>query len=294
MQTIEAKKRRINPSEFAYKPVPEPLGFDRIEGNAEIVMDGKPVITQRILTRNLGNLKDALGRISYKRTFRSRGLPSTSRVFGYLPRLTIRRDFCTASAMAVENPREHSVICNQARLIDPYYRKANPAGYKRHKAMVEEMVLPDWRLPGSVFTSGIANHNNPLRYHYDAGNFKGVWSAMLVAREGVDGGGLAIPELGLCFAVPDNSLLMFNGQELLHGVTPIEGTDSGGHRYSVVFYSFEQMWRCDPLSQELDRIRNQKTAREQARVTGESLVVIKKRWKVEDEATGFTSNKPHV
>ena len=289
MQTIEVKRR----SDFeptVYKPVGEPKGLDFIGGNAIVTMGGKPVIVQRLLTRSLGSFKDALSRVRYHEGSRSRGLPTRSRVFGYLPRLTIRRDYCTITALAMENPKEHAIICQQAALVDSHYRSVNPELHRRHSELVEK-VLPDWRLPGSVFTSGIANYNNPLRYHYDAGNFKGVWSAMLVSKDGVGGGALAVPELGLCFAVPDNSLLMFDGQALLHGVTPIQGMEEGGSRHSVVFYSMEQMWRCDRPALELDRIRNQKTVREQARASGESKSQIARRWKW-TEQEGMTSDRP--
>ena len=39
-------------------------------------------------------------------------------------------------------------------------------------------VRPEWRIPGTIFTSGIINKNNPLRYHRDAGNFPRLWSCM--------------------------------------------------------------------------------------------------------------------
>ena len=106
------------------------------------------------------------------------------------------------------------------------------------------------------------NKNNPLKYHLDSGNFKGVLSNMIVFKKGTSGGHLVIPQLDLALEVVDNSLTIFNGQEILHGVSPIEYDETDGYRYSVVYYSLEQMWKCDPIDDEIVRIRQMKTERE--------------------------------
>jgi hypothetical protein len=62
---------------------------------------------------------------------------------------------------------------------------------------------------------------------------------------------------------------MFDGQSVLHGVTPITKTNPDAVRYSIVYYSLQQIWNCLPLSEEVARIRNLKTKRERARAKGE-------------------------
>jgi hypothetical protein len=131
--------------------------------------------------------------------------------------------------------------------------------------------MKDWTIGGSPFTSGIVNKNNQLKYHFDAGNFKGVLSNMVVFKKDVDGGHLVIPELDIALEVADNTLTIFNGQEILHGVSTIEYKNEQAYRYSIVYYSLEQMWKCEPLGDEIKRIRKIKTEREKKRLDPEHL-----------------------
>ena len=137
--------------------------------------------------------------------------------------------------------------------------------------------MQDWTIGGSPFTSGIVNKNNQLKYHYDAGNFKGVLSNMVVFKKDVDGGHLVIPELDIVLEVEDNTLTIFNGQDILHGVSTIEYENEHAYRYSVVYYSLEQMWKCEPFGEEIKRIRKVKTEREKKRLDPEHLESLKKR-----------------
>lgn len=74
-----------------------------------------------------------------------------------------------------------------------------------------------------------------------------------------------MPEFGLGFEIKNSSLLIFDGQSILHGVTPIRRESENSYRYTVVFYTLLQMWKCEPLDKELARIRKIKTEREQKR-----------------------------
>jgi len=117
----------------------------------------------------------------------------------------------------------------------------------------------------SIFTSGIVNENNPLKYHFDTGNFKDVFSCMVVFKNGVENGFLSLPEYDVGFQLPNNSIFLFDGQGILHGVTPITRQTPESYRYSVVYYSLKRMWQCLEIDEELARIRKKKTSRERAR-----------------------------
>jgi len=71
-----------------------------------------------------------------------------------------------------------------------------------------------------------------------------------------------IIELGQKIA--DNSVLFFDGQEIMHGVTPMVVAEDG-YRFTAVFYSLQQMWNCLTVDEEIARIRNIKTQREKKR-----------------------------
>ena len=109
-----------------------------------------------------------------------------------------------------------------------------------------------------MFTSGIVNHNNPLKYHFDSGNYNGVWSAMFAFKRDIEGGHLACPEIDVAFKCSNFSLVMFDGQSILHGVTPIKKMKPDAVRYTVVYYSLKAMWSCDSPSDELERMRSKR------------------------------------
>lgn len=207
----------------------------------------------------------ALKRVRYQKTARTLGLVTTSRVFGWKPRATIRGDFCTATALATEQPSEHALVTRGAQLVARHYQAQDPALYERHRKIADTKVREEYHLEDEVFTSGIINENNPLAYHFDAGNFKGVWSGMLAFREDTERGYLALPAYDMAVGIGHKSLFLFDGQGILHGVTPIKLLSPQAKRYSVVYYSLKGMWNCDPLGTELERVKRVRTDREQRR-----------------------------
>lgn len=136
--------------------------------------------------------------------------------------------------------------------------------FKQHEQAMAR-VLPEWRMPGSVYTSGIINENNALAYHFDSGNFRGCWSGMIVLPHRITGGELVLPQFRVAFRFKTPSVFFFDGQSILHGVMPIQ-RPSMGYRYSLVYYSLQQMWRCLPADEELLRAKEMRTVREQRRV----------------------------
>lgn len=214
----------------------------------------------------------ALDNIRYDVNQRSRGLKTTSRIFGYSPRITYRKDFCSSTSLALESPKQHAIVCQYGQQIAGLYEKFTPETFAKHQEIMKGKVLDEWAIKDTPFTSGIINKNNPLKYHFDSGNFKGVYSCMAVFKRDIRGGYLSLPEYGVGVSLPHNSVFMFEGQSVLHGVTPITKISDTAMRYSIVYYSLRQVWNCLPLSEEVARIRNIKTARERNRVkmmTGE-------------------------
>jgi len=196
--------------------------------------------------------------------YRSEGLPHTSRTFAYMPRVTTRRDYCTTAKLAMEFPDTHNAVVRGARVIGRYYQAINPLLFEEHRRQAER-VSDEYQIEEGPFTSGIINRNNQLRYHFDKGNFEGVWSAMLGFKRDIGGGNLALPEFDIAAEICDRSLFLFDGQGILHGVTPIRRMSVSAERYTIVYYSMKLMWNCEPLGSELDRIRRKRTFREYKR-----------------------------
>lgn len=236
---------------------------------AIIVHAGKVVgVVGKFHPLELLEIKAAIKSVPYDVSERTAGLKSTSRIFGFMPRNTIRKDFCAATAMAFNEPKQHKVFTKFAKLLaEKYFFHANET-YRNHTETVRKEILPEWVIPETPFTSGIVNKNNPLKYHYDSGNYDGCFSCMLVIQKNIGGGHLSIPEWDLKFALPDGAFFLFDGQSVLHGVTPIKPLNAKSYRYSVVYYTLKLMKNCLPPDQEIKRIRAVKRLREQGRTDG--------------------------
>ena len=228
--------------------------------------NGKPMaIYTKVNPSQLEPMRQALMSVKYVDGARTQGMVSRSRIFGYAPRVAVRNLSCRLTSMGVEQPDPHGQICNAGLLAWDVYKTHNPEQAQRHNKLADENVLDQWKIHSTPFTSGIANHNNPLVYHFDSGNFKDVWSAMFVLRDGISGGHLSIPELGVALECSDCSLVLFDGQSLLHGVTPINKLRTDAYRYSVVYYSLQGMWNCNNITDELAKMRQTRTEIEQRR-----------------------------
>lgn len=134
------------------------------------------------------------------------------------------------------------------------YKKYAPEKYEYHRSTLASSVQSDWVIPGTVFTQGIINNSNRLNYHYDRGNFDNFWSCMAVFAEGMSGGELVIPSLGVALRVRDNCYVLFNGQAHIHGVTHIHKAP-GGFRYSIVYYALKKMRGCVSQAEEIEKAR---------------------------------------
>lgn len=249
-----------------------------IKEDCLITRNGVPSILYMKLDKEMTkNLRWAVKNTKYATGVRARGLKSVSRIFGYAPRVAMRHNFCHASSMALDFPKQHFVVSKFAEYVSDIYKKHFPATHEQHEQIVDERVLPEWKIKNSVFTSGIINKNNQLKYHFDAGNFKGVMSNMVAFKGDVEGGHLAIPELDIALEIADNTLTIFNGQEILHGVTPIETQNEQSYRYTVVYYSLEQMWKCEPIDDEIVRIRESQQVKEKTRIDPEHKAKLQER-----------------
>lgn len=272
LRRLDVTKREVDTKAWRLKVAPDPSHYSIfIDEPTVLYMDGRPAgLYVPMPPEEVAPMRAALQSLEYQETYRTNGLKTRSRVVGYQPRITIRRDYCTTAILASENPQAHSTICAGAALASEYFRQLFPAEAAEQEALVREQTKECWILPNSWYTSGICNWDNQLRYHFDAGNFVGTWNAMFTFKRDLEGGFLAVPELDLCFAVRDGTLSIFNAEALLHGVTPFKKLSPRSYRYTVVFYALKQMCNCGTPAEELERIRRVKTEREHRRRSGRS------------------------
>lgn len=271
METIEVTPKELNISEFKKRTAFEKDAKQIINYDCLITQENKPIILYKKLNVDLNAILWAVSTIEYATSKRTAGLLSTSSTFGYMPRRALLRDYCHASAMAKKFPKQHYIICEFAKEMIKLYEDYFPDTLEKHYTTLTDNIRPEWALPGTPFTSGIVNKNNPLKYHHDSGNFAGMLSNMLCLKNKVSGGRLACPEYDIKFEVENGYVVIFNGQEILHGVTPIKPQGIDSYRYTVVYYTMKQMWKCDSVNEEVMRIRQVKKEREFKRLTYEGL-----------------------
>lgn len=261
MKTITLNKKPIAYKDFVRRSALESDYDTLITEDCVLVEDGKI----RAIYLKVPGISDEivpyLKALRYDETTRTSGLKTRSRIFGFMPRIVMRSDYCRVANIASESPKASHALEVLAQKINELYRFWNPILHAKHLELAKK-VRGDYLIPGTLFTSGIINKNNFLKYHFDAGNFRKVASVMVGVKSHVTGGHLAMPEYGVALEIAHDSVTIFDGQDILHGVTPFQLQHRDGYRYTIVYYSLAKMWNCGALKDELARIRQVKLERE--------------------------------
>lgn len=277
MKIIELKPAELDVSLYKKRTALDSDAENLINYDCLITENGIPRILYVKLKNDTDALRWAVKNIKYTTGVRSRGLKSQSAIFGYKPKVTMRQDFCSSTSMINNFPKQHYFITEYAKNLTKYYKEYFPEIFEIHEDIVREKILDQWTIDGTPFTSGIVNKDNPLKYHHDSGNFKGVLSNMVAFKRGMKGGRLVFPEYNIKLEIEDNTLCVFDGQSILHGVSNFEKENDDAYRYTIVYYSLEQMWKCDSINEEINRIRKVKKQREFKRLDPAHLASLQKR-----------------
>jgi hypothetical protein len=233
-------------------------------------MGGRVVLVYKILTEEqvkLPRLVTASTKpVSTNRTHR--GLPTQSSVFGFLPRVALRVDYCRLSAKSKEEHENYELAFKFSETLCNIYKKYLPVEYGNALEEINATVHKDYRPQNTPFLTCNFNINHAIRYHRDSGNYRGAFSNVLILKKNVVGGYLVCPEIGITLSQCDRALTIFDGQSILHGVTPIKKTSEGGYRSSIVYYTLHSMRHCYPFQEELERLQKVKTAQAEKRLRG--------------------------
>jgi len=255
MKKYEIKKKKIEISDYKKRNALE-SDFNYIINESSIIIDNEiKIVYIDNIQEDMELIFNILQSIKYDKGYRTNRVQFTSRIFGFRPKNYMRRTPCKISSLALEFPKHHSILESMAKIAEKYYKMYNNDKYTFHSNEVKKVLL-EYKILDTVFTSGIVNENNPLLYHYDVGNFNNCWSAMFGFKKDISGGYLSIPEYDIGIEIKNNSLLLFDGQSLLHGVTPIKKLKDNAKRYTIVYYSLKKMWTCKPIDEEIKNINN--------------------------------------
>lgn len=261
MKEVRLQKRTVNWKDYALRYASDKDCSTVIDYPCAVYLNDEtePAIVYLEPEEKFGEIARYLRRVSFGKSARASGITTQSRPFGYSPPSALRQRLaCNSAGLSVSDPEVETILHQYGRKMARYYEQNNPTRFATHLDQVAN-VLDEWRIPGTPFTSGIINKNSQLQYHYDRGNFEGCWSNMITCKHNVRGGNLACPEIDAIFHLKDGSLLLFDGQSLLHGVTPFVPHSKDAYRYTVVYYSLKLMWKCLPLTEEIARAQARRT-----------------------------------
>lgn len=278
METIE--RHRVGPERALLRrgaPALDPT----VAGPVLVVDDATldPVIAVFPFPGDLARYRHAVMAYPMDTTVRSGGVRNKSRVFGYGARSVImKRNACRVCAGAMEAPEAHATIEAAADALHDALVEIVPARAAHDREVARARVLGDWMMgERSPWTSGVVNKTSPMPYHYDRNNLP-VWSAMVVARRGVRGGHLHVPEYDVVLPCRDGDVVAFPGWDLMHAVTPMTYRGSSPYRFTAVYYGVAAMGDCEGADDELAAGRARRT-------TGED------NWKERQRALGLLGDQ---
>lgn len=258
MKTFELNK--IKNCEALIKQTPTKNDYSIvIDQNTLFIKNGKVVGLYIKIEENLSKaIRAASLNTKYVKTYRTaKALPTQSSVFGSLPRIALRNDYCRFSAQSKNEKENTNALFNFLPHLIEIYKTYLPKQYEQDLNVINENVNKDYIIEQNApFTTANINVNHAIKYHRDTGNFRGNLSNVLILRDGIIGGELVFPEYNFALAQKDSYLAIFDGQSEIHGVMPISKTKENPYRASIVYYTLENMKHCYPFKMEVERLQN--------------------------------------
>jgi len=218
----------------------------------------------------LSYVREAVADTKYVETYRANTLPTKSSVFGALPRVALRNDFCRFSNQTSDEKRNTNKLFTFQQTLCDIYEKYLPELYAKDLQVARETINDDYRLIDSPYTTANINVNHAIKYHRDSGNIKGSYSNVLILKEHCTGGELVLPEYRIALEQSDGALCIFSGQKEIHGVMPITPHKENFYRASIVYYTLAQLSHCYPYKQEVARLNKMKRQRAVKRATNKN------------------------
>lgn len=258
---------------FEYKAfkgkTPEASHFDTVvDYDCDIYSNGKVVCSYRKLPKEqLLLLSACTKKAKCAKSARTGGVNQMSAVYGALPRVAIREDYCRFSAQTRAQPEVFNGLKKVGLYLWGVYQSTFPEVAAEFTSFVAN-IDDDWKKTGTPFTTVNVNKNYAIGYHKDAANYGGVFSNVLISKHNADGGLFVMPQFRLALAQSHGALVIIDGVNIPHGVTPIVPKAESWERSSVVFYTLSNLQHCLPKAGELIRSKEKTTERARKRAKG--------------------------
>ncbi|QDP61348.1 MAG: hypothetical protein Unbinned3904contig1002_30 [Prokaryotic dsDNA virus sp.] len=245
------------------KTTPKEEHFDTvIKEDTAFYLDGECIgIYVNIDKKLLSYVRECVKDTKYVETYRTNALPTKSSVFGALPRVALRNDFCRFSNKTIEEKQNFNKLFTFQNTLCEIYKKYLPELYNYDLSKARELIDDDYRLVDTPYTTANINVNHAIKYHTDSGNIKGSFSNVLILKEYCTGGELVLPDYRIALEQSDGALCIFRGQEEIHGVMPLKPYKENFYRASIVYYTLAQLHHCYPYKEEVTRLNIKKRER---------------------------------
>jgi hypothetical protein len=192
---------------------------------------------------------------------------STNISFGYRPFRPLNRLPAGPMAFNSQYPNWYRCLTEHCKEATKIYENVLPGVYSEHLSWTKENLSLGFLMNEGPFNQGVVNRNNLLPYHYDLNNYKKGWSLMYVSRHNVFGGYLVLPEYRVALETKHRQLLIFQGSNILHGVSEIKRIN-GGNRHTIVYYTNETIKNTKDLAQSISKARIAQQRKRQAIING--------------------------
>jgi hypothetical protein len=233
--------------------------------DTDIKVDGVVVCSYRKLPPEVSaTLSACVKKAKCQKSARTLGVVQNSAVFGALPRVAVREDYCRFSAPTKSQPEVFFGLATVAQYLWSVYKDRFPSVALEFEKFSRK-IPSDWKKTGTPFTTVNVNKNYAIGYHLDAANYGGVYSNVLISKKHAKGGHFVLPQYRIALAQDDGALVIVDGVKVPHGVTAIEPTSDKWERSSVVFYTLGNLQHCLPKKEELARAKKVTTERARKR-----------------------------
>lgn len=252
-----------NDSSKLLKTTPNINDYDIvIKEDTSFFLDGECIgIYINLPKESLTYVREAAKETKYVETYRANTLPTKSSVFGALPRVALRNDFCRFSNQTITEKNNTDKLFTFQKTLCEIYKEYLPELYNYDLETARDLIGDDYRLIDTPYTTANINVNHAIKYHRDSGNIKGSFSNVLILKEHCNGGELVLPEYRIALEQPDGALCIFKGQEEIHGVMPLKPYKENFYRASIVYYTLAQLKHCYPYKDEVTRLNIKKRER---------------------------------
>lgn len=255
IERIDASNLKVDHIRPGAIPKAEEMGR-LIDHDADIYVDGKPVVAYRILDESIvGTMRKVSLEAKMSKSNRMNGLPTQSAVYGVMPRSEGRAmEYCRFTNVSHERPDHLAIIRDFNDVLCGIYDSVFPEVYQA-AVKAAGAINGDWRWMGGPFLTCNFNVNHAIPYHCDKGNARTGYSNVLILKNRIKGGELVCPGLGVTFSQRDRALIIFDGRTIMHGVRPIEVIPGEGpyYRSSIVYYTLDKCRMCLSRKEEIQR-----------------------------------------